>query len=529
MKKNILDLSMLLTKKDEKNKKTKEAIINSFNDMMSELIKETFIKEKKNEFNYNNFNNNLTISNKERENNDDLKGLRESTKVKEKLETKKKLTQNISNNEINKTQTLKIKLNDNNFKKPKVKSRFSNLFSENNKKKNDERENGNEKDTVLEKRKSSNNKKSFIYGDRKSEDNLDKNNIKDKEEISFEKIEENLLKRRLNEELDTSNKQNIEKNNSEIEKQIEIKKESSKEINNSILIKSQNENIQEKNEEEKGNNQIKEEEKKKIIINEEKIIKIDDNESSIEKDKNKNINSIDYKTKSLSNPKDKNKLEINENPKINQKILKNFSNSQPISKSIDNNRIKSHEKLNSLSIQNNKVRLITENNTKKFSIHKNNNEKKLLFSDIAKIKKSNILKKNNLPVTKNIFSLYDYLQTNKPQRQFRNNKTEDIDTSSVKIKEKINLGDIRNNSKNFLNKDVLGKINIIKDRQIIDRPLLINQENFEVRKCEGDIEKKVLHLEYFMKKKFDELVKEIKIFIPIHFNSHTRDYNIIEK
>ena len=47
MKKNIIDLSTLLTKKDEKNKKTKEEIINRFNNMMSELIKETFIKEKK--------------------------------------------------------------------------------------------------------------------------------------------------------------------------------------------------------------------------------------------------------------------------------------------------------------------------------------------------------------------------------------------------------------------------------------------------------------------------------------------------
>ena len=59
--------------------------------------------------------------------------------------------------------------------------------------------------------------------------------------------------------------------------------------------------------------------------------------------------------------------------------------------------------------------------------------------------------------------------------------------------------------------------------------MLCNQENFEVQKCAGDIEKKLLHLLFFMKKKFDELVKEIKIFIPIHFNSYTRDYKVIEK
>ena len=73
------------------------------------------------------------------------------------------------------------------------------------------------------------------------------------------------------------------------------------------------------------------------------------------------------------------------------------------------------------------------------------------------------------------------------------------------------------------------KIKVIKDEDIIDKPLLCNQENFEVRRCDGDIEKKLIHLEFFVKKKLDELVREIKIFIPIHFNSHTRDYNILEK
>ena len=134
-----------------------------------------------------------------------------------------------------------------------------------------------------------------------------------------------------------------------------------------------------------------------------------------------------------------------------------------------------------------------------------------------------------MPITKNIFSLYDYLRTNKAPKSFKSNKTEDIDSVYMRMLEKqnrINQGDIY---KKFLSKEVLEKINIIKDEEIIDKPLLCNQGNFEVRKCTGDVEKKLLHLEYFMKKKFDELVREIKIFIPIHFNAYTRDYNIIEK
>ena len=81
-----------------------------------------------------------------------------------------------------------------------------------------------------------------------------------------------------------------------------------------------------------------------------------------------------------------------------------------------------------------------------------------------------------------------------------------------------------------MNKTLLDKKRkILKDINIIDTPLLCNQENFEVSKTAGDFEKKLLHLEFFMKKKLDELVKEIKVYIPIHFNSHVRDYNIIEK
>ena len=62
------------------------------------------------------------------------------------------------------------------------------------------------------------------------------------------------------------------------------------------------------------------------------------------------------------------------------------------------------------------------------------------------------------------------------------------------------------NSKNPLNKTLFDKkMKIIKDKNIIDIPLLCNQENFEVRKSSGDFDKKLLHLEFFMKKKLMNL------------------------
>ena len=82
-----------------------------------------------------------------------------------------------------------------------------------------------------------------------------------------------------------------------------------------------------------------------------------------------------------------------------------------------------------------------------------------------------------------------------------------------------------NNKEIFYDKKIENEINYVKDKDIIDMPLLSNQAKFEVSKEKGDVERKIIELEYFTKKKFDELVKEIKNFIPIHFNSYVKDYN----
>ena len=78
----------------------------------------------------------------------------------------------------------------------------------------------------------------------------------------------------------------------------------------------------------------------------------------------------------------------------------------------------------------------------------------------------------------------------------------------------------------YYDKSIEKELNYIKDKDIIDEPLISNQENFKLIEEKGGIDKKLLELEFFTKKKFDELVKEIKNFIPIHFNSHLKDYTI---
>ena len=81
----------------------------------------------------------------------------------------------------------------------------------------------------------------------------------------------------------------------------------------------------------------------------------------------------------------------------------------------------------------------------------------------------------------------------------------------------------------YLDSDIFKKIKYIKDEEIIDRPLLLDRNIFKLDKNKGCLESKIIELEFFTKKKFDELVKEIKNFIPIHFNSHLKDYSLLIK
>ena len=568
-KKNIMDLSTLLMKKDsDKNKKNKEAVITSFNDMMTELIKETFIKEKKNEFNYNNFNsyniNNNNFPSLMLSNNDNQSYFRENNKQNQfKIRT---LTHNITKdiNEEEKKMSLKIKLNiNNNNNGPIIKSKFSNeINNKNNKLSFDNNNDENEQNDLMKKKTMTKNiRSSYTFGNKKVDKKLEKKDDNDnKKEVKKEK-EKNLTIENIEKKIDKINKNSIiftnmnnkNKNNkadSDTEnKKNQIENNTSKKEKDKIINENKNnENIIVTKEKEEKTNE--KEEKKRDDIEEKKLEKEeneiekkeDKNEKQVNNESNKEeeikINFMDEENKGsdkegekCENNKEKNVSEPNvdkelNNEKINNnnnKTYSNQSNPKSISFRFDNNSLKELEKQKSLLLQNNnnnKKLFNKMKNIKQINILNNNNGKGQNYN-----KRSQTLK-NDLPITKSIFSLYDYLKTSKNKKYFKNNKTEDFDYSRAKSKEKINQGDIY---KKILSKDVLERIKIIKDEDIIDKPLLCNQENFEVRKSTGDLEKKILHLEYFMKKKLDELVREIKIFIPIHFNSHTRDYNVIEK
>ena len=59
---------------------------------------------------------------------------------------------------------------------------------------------------------------------------------------------------------------------------------------------------------------------------------------------------------------------------------------------------------------------------------------------------------------------------------------------------------------------MINKINYCRDEDIIDKPLLINQTDFKVGNLKGGVENKLM-----------EFVREIKNFIPIHFNAYLKE------
>ena len=108
---------------------------------------------------------------------------------------------------------------------------------------------------------------------------------------------------------------------------------------------------------------------------------------------------------------------------------------------------------------------------------------------------------------------------NSVERKYLSKKTQ------AKFKNKININNYYDGYDSEI--DFISNRNkYVRDEDIIDIPLLMDKDIFKVDQSKGNIENKIMELEYFTKKKLDELVREIKNFIPIHFNSHIKNYTV---
>ena len=273
-------------------------------------------------------------------------------------------------------------------------------------------------------------------------------------------------------------------------------------------------NIDEKNENEKKNiikpilkpstlnfnNNLKKENDKdnetisSQIINNENIVNTIDNEEKI---------IIDDLSKNINNNSNNNNILILKKP-IN-----------------DNNNINN----NTLSTSLNKI-----------GINKNNSEKKIVKINDSKSIPSNqspfIYKFHQRNITTN--KSYNNNRSNGKQLEFIHDSNS---ISSIKEPSMTNPSSFKKLKMPFtLKKNVqnsherlISTLESVPDSEIIDIPLIpFNKNVLEIDSNKSGIEKKLIELEFFTKKKFDELVNEIKNFIPIHFNSYIRDYKIIQ-
>jgi hypothetical protein len=122
----------------------------------------------------------------------------------------------------------------------------------------------------------------------------------------------------------------------------------------------------------------------------------------------------------------------------------------------------------------------------------------------------------------------NHLNRNKNQKLLKLSGSADLGLKNKYNRNYLSYNNIfekENDKEIYLDKNTICKLKCVKDDKIIDKPLLLNNKDyfsFDLKK--SNVENKIIELEYFTKRKFDELVREIKYFIPIHFNSHIRNY-----
>ena len=295
-------------------------------------------------------------------------------------------------------------------------------------------------------------------------------------------------------------------------------KKSDKKIVNQNYTTNKSDKIIEKTEikNEANNHQIY----KENINNEDKKIKeINDlktnNEIKKEENNTRTMEKLDNfpKEKSLLNYKLKDNLE---NETMTEKYNKNknkinvFNNN--FARTQYSYKIRSPiNKSKNVSPENNKLQLA------KIENNKENTKREINLSANVKTHHPNLI--NKFPTQSNIYksAITNLKAINKPLKVISESLTKTDDKYKIRKSYNILNEDI------FVNKDDIKKMNYIQDKDIIDRPLIANQLNFNVQNVRGGIENKIIELEYFTKKKFDELVREIKNFIPIHFNAYVKE------
>ena len=299
---------------------------------------------------------------------------------------------------------------------------------------------------------------------------------------------------------------------------------------------------------------------------------VDNNEFKSENSiKNNDTNKISISIKNIDEDKDKNlTLDLDKNKeevskekkvidKINNEIIQSSTTKSLVLNNIsninytNNNRNienKSNEQEKTENSNSAKFRKITINEKENNNNIKHETKTIRKIEDFSKKQISNIknIVNGKVEKAKEESQVQDSIETNFKNKLSLSTKRQDYLKNKQKNYSQViqNIKLVNHNSKSSRNNNIITPIRIhkpiptessinkriirkIDDDQIIDIPLIpFNKSSIEIDKKKPNIEKRLIELEFFTKKKFDELVNEIKNFIPIHFNSYVKDYNIVD-
>ena len=486
----------------EKTKKMDLTVLNEFNEMKKEfknikvnitsignLLNEINInannnKEIKNEM-INNFNNTLNNLKK------DLKNDNKNMQLLSKRESNF-LRRSSMNMNINEVKQNKVKINTNlNNHIDRRASQIELLFPYSNPKSIKEEKND---DSILKKVTYNINNQSIHIKNTENKNNnvnnekIKKNdNIDDNINIDKTKIQNNII---------------VNSNETKMKETNDLTKKLVKQSNETINIDNNNKNVNNKNQTRLSSLNS---------INKEEIISSKDNKNIV--NENTNINSDIIKSNPLINinsniPSNSTHIEVSKDKKKNKDMKiqsQNFS-----FQSIGNNINKNTNINNNMCLTTNNSIEINESNNKKI------NKKMTFRNKFENINEKLLIPQNNS--NNNQFRLLPF----QPLNSF-NNKDDKANLNVMHNTQRTQRIRSTKKMKNKLNYN----IELVSDDDIIDIPLIQNN-NLEIEKNKSNLEKKIIELEYFTKKKFDELVREIKNFIPIHFNSYIKNYIVSE-
>ena len=359
------------------------------------------------------------------------------------------------------------------------------------------------------------------YEKRRSEKKINYNNqekINDKKSnLNSDNFSQNNINSFIQDSSRFETKHNNKSNINKIEEVVN-NKNSEKKLDNKIFNININDKIPEK---EELKNEIN-----KVVGNENKYItninKTENNEIKNDNDFKKEENNKQIMEKQINLPKEKTQLN-------NYKLKDNFEIQSLTQK---NSRLKKSINFYNSNFSSTQYRYKNKspiNKGKNLSPKNNRQKTSNIENDKEVIKREINLSANLKNKSQNIFTKLP-TQSNATPSEIPNLK---LINKSLNLKKEILTKSNNNfrirrsfNSFNediFVNKDEIKKMNYYKDKDIIDKPLLVNQIDFRVQNSKGTVENKILELEYFTKKKFDELVREIKNFIPIHFNAYVKE------